>query len=438
MSSVWLRAIASVTIILTCLFSPVHANPLEVDDSRLAWAYGTIVDSITVTGNKNTRPHAVLREMQTQPGNVLEEPVIKRDIRFINDMSPFANVEVSADSLGPGHCALRIIVEERNELFTRLILPFLKYDFETGLTYGLRWSDKNFRGRMENLGLTITRNEREDEEVSFGWSAPWVGWKHLGVGAAVAYYHRGDEPADIQLIERTGFNTWVGFPLTESRIRFSQITFNVIVDKSLSGGRELEYKKELSFSPQVGYRFDSRDSQVFPIQGGTFFSAVRATYPLDDGRRTYYRFWNNMRHFRRVHKNGVLALLSDLQYQFGDFPAYAIQRLGGPRMLRGHPMGRYEGYHRWFGTIEWRYKFLPRKVFNFPHVKNFDVGLGLVTFLDSGIVWYDADSFTIDRLHGTAGVGLRFYSPIRDAMRFDFGVNGRGDYQFHFGTGIRF
>jgi outer membrane protein assembly factor BamA len=177
---------------------------------------------------------------------------------------------------------------------------------------------------------------------------------------------------------------------------------------------------------------------VFPIHGGTFFTAVRTTYALDHSRETYYRFWNRMRHFRRVHNNGVIALMSDFQYQFGDFPEYSIARLGGPRSLRGHPIGRYAGFHRWFGTFEWRYRFLPRKVFNFPYVKNFDVGLAFATFLDSGISWYDADSFTIDNLHGTAGVGIRFYSPIRDALRFDFGFNGRGEYQFHFGTGIRF
>ncbi|MEJ2722566.1 MAG: BamA/TamA family outer membrane protein, partial [bacterium] len=284
----------------------------------------------------------------------------------------------------------------------------------------------------------MTRNERGDEDVSFGWSAPWIGWKHVSVGTAANYYHRGDEPAEIQLIERTGVNTWVGFPLTESRIRFSQITCNLIFDKSLSGGRELEYKKELSFSPQIGYRFDSRDSQIFPTRGGTFFSAVRLTYPLDDGRRTYYRFWNYMRGFREVHENVVIAGLSDFQYQFGDFPDYAVVKLGGPGTLRGFPFGRFEGYHRWFGTIECRYKFLPRKVFNFPYIKNFDVGLGVVGFLDSGITWHDSDSFTLDNVHGTAGVGLRFYSPIRDVLRFDFGFSATGDYQLHFGTGVRF
>jgi len=254
----------------------------------------------------------------------------------------------------------------------------------------------------------------------------------------MSYYHRGDEPADLQVVERTGLNTWVGFPLTESRIRFSQITCNIIIDKSLSGGREIEYEKMLSLSPQVGYRFDSRDSHVFPSQGGTFFSAVRATYPLNDGRSTHYRFWNYMRRFRHVHRNGVIAVLSDFQYQFGDFPDYSLIRLGGPSSLRGHPIGRFEGFHRWYGTVEWRYKFMPRKVLYLPLIKAFDIGFAVVTFVDSGIAWYGTDTFTFDNLHGTAGLGLRLYSPVRDALRFDFGFNGRGDYQLHFGSGIRF
>jgi outer membrane protein assembly factor BamA len=175
-----------------------------------------------------------------------------------------------------------------------------------------------------------------------------------------------------------------------------------------------------------------------PTAGRTFFTAVRATYPLNDGRDVYYMFRNEIRFFRGVTEKSVIALLSNFAYQFGDYPDYSLLRLGGPSSLRGHERSRYSGFHRWFGTVEWRYEFLPRLVFPAPVVQEFDIGLSLVTFLDSGIVWNDTDDFKLDNFHGTGGVGLRFYSPIRDVIRFDFGVSPHGDYAFHLASGIRF
>ncbi|UCG52548.1 MAG: BamA/TamA family outer membrane protein [Candidatus Latescibacterota bacterium] len=404
----------------------------------MAWAYDTIVDSITVSGNRQTRTHVILREMETRPGQRLDEPTLVRDIRFLNGMSPFASVEVTAVELRPGHCALRIHVIERSELFVKAILPYLKYDFESGLTYGIRWNDKNFRGRIEQLAFTFTRNERRDENFSFGWTSPWIGWRHISVGARGNYFNRGDEPDEVSVLERTGLSGFVGFPLTESRIKFSQLQFVAALNKSRTGARYEETTKEISLSPLVGYRFDSRDSHVRPGQGIVFVTALRATYPLDDGHDVYYWLWNELRHFRSVGEKHVIGLLSDFQYQFGDFPDYSVLKLGGPRSLRGRQNGRFSGFHRWFGTVEWRYEVMPKKILRLPIVRTFDISLGLVTFIDGGIVWDDTDSFELENLRGTGGLGLRVYSPLRDVLRFDFGFNLRGSYRFHFGTGVRF
>jgi outer membrane protein assembly factor BamA len=256
----------------------------------------------------------------------------------------------------------------------------------------------------------------------------------MGVG----YFSRGDLPLDPSLLERTGFRAFVGIPLTESRITFSQLLLSGSVNKSRTGGINDETTKEVSVSPAVGYRYDSRNSQLVPSKGGTFGVSVSSTYALDDKRAPYYRVITDFRRFLGLTPKSTIGLYTNLNYQFGDFPDYSEVRLGGPGSLRGVENGRYRGFHRWIGTVEWRYKFLPRVVFDVPIINEFDIGLGLVTFLDSGLVWYGSDDFKLDNFHGTAGVGLRFYSPIRDVMRFDFGFTASGTYRFHLATGIRF
>lgn len=403
-----------------------------------------LVDSVTVSGNRYTKTHVVLREMETRPGDVLERTTIRRDIRFLNDMTPFSGVKVWADSLGAGRCALRIRVRERPGILVKAVLPQFKYDFERGLTYGVRWNNKNFRGSLEQVTVSYSRNEEDDDNASLSWAAPWLGWRHVSVGAGVSYYNRGDVPYEISVLEQLGFHGFVGVPLTESRITFSQVFVSLALDKSRIGGRDtgedngLEDHKELSLSPLLGYRFDSRDSPLRPTRGGTFGASVRATYPFDDGRETYYRFSNEVRYFTGFNENSVLAFLSSFDYQFGEFPGYSYLTLGGPGSLRGRPSGRFRGYHRWFQTVEWRYQFLPRVVFSLPVIHEFDVGVGLVTFVDTGIVWNASEDFDPTHFRGTGGAGLFFYSPIQDVIRVDFGFDLHGHYRFHTATGIRF
>jgi outer membrane protein assembly factor BamA len=427
-------------LLVFALLVPESALPSThaVVDSAVVHAYGTVVDSIVVTGNRDTKSYVFVREMETHVGGVLVKEDLERDIRFINDMSPVATATVSAEVVAPGHSVVRIHIEERNSLFLTSILPFLQYDFETGVTYGVRWKDNNFRARLEQLNFTYTRNERGDNDVSFSWGAPWIGWRHISVGAQIRHFNRGDTPREIETLERSGISGSVALPLTDSRARFAQVIGSLSLDKTITGSEDTDHTHETLVSPTVGFRFDSRNSSLRPSAGQTLLLNVGGSVPVDVERRTNYWIRARGRSFHGVSDRNVIALLSDVFYQFGDFPEYSLVKLGGSGTLRGHPDSRFSGFHRWFGTIEWRYLYLPTKVVPMPIVRSVDVGLAFVSFVDTGIVWHDASDFVFERVHGTGGFGIRFYTPLRDVFRLDFGFNTRGDARFHFGTGIRF
>ena len=428
--------------LLTVLFVPSLAFAQEptdtVDDTAIRWAYGTVVDSITVTGNKDTRDFVILREMETRPGDVLAERIIRRDIRFITDLSPFATVEVRADSTTPGHSALRIHVTERPGLLIKSILPIVQYDFVTGINYGVRWTDKNFRGRLENLNFQYTRNERDDDRATFSWFTPWIGWRHIGLGAGVAYFNRGDNSDEEVLLEAVSYFTFLSLPLTDSRIRFANLQTTFAVNKTRTGALGQSSDNETIFQPSIGYVFDSRDSGLRPRHGGRFQLTLFNNFPIEGARAPYYRVINDLRLFHPLRPQWVLAGYSNFNYQFGDFPDYSIIRLGGSGTLRGVPNGRWEGFHRWIQTVELRYLFIPKRVFWVPFFKYIDYGLGSVLFADGGIVWQDQGSFSWNNYHGSVGLGLRIYSPIRDVVRLDWGFNVHGEQRFTLAMGPRF
>jgi len=438
-------ALACLAIILFLgLPSALEAEPAPLNETGFEWAYWTIVDSVTVSGNNDTKPWVILREMETQPGEILDPATFRRDIHFLRDMTPFSSVEARADSLAPGHCAIRIEVRERSGILIRAVLPQVKYDFENGFTYGVRWNDQSFRGRLEDLTVSYMRNEQNDDAFNLSWSTPWIGWKHISLGVGAAYFNRGDIPDQICVLERIGLTSYVGIPLTESRITFSQLLLSLTFDKSRTGGEEEDGQtvesegKEVSVSPLVGYRFDSRDSGLRPTTGGTFSTSFRATFPIDDGRNLYYRVTAEGRRFKELGEKTVVGVFSHVDYQLGDYPDYSYIRLGGPESLRGYPINRFKGHHRWYSSIEWRYQFIPRTVFAFPIIHEFDIAMGFVTFVDSGIVWNGSEDFTLDMFHGTSGVGIDLYSPIQDVVRFEYGFSVHGAQLFHVSSGIRF
>jgi len=196
--------------------------------------------------------------------------------------------------------------------------------------------------------------------------------------------------------------------------------------------------RQVSISPMVGYRYDSRDSPIQPTDGITFGLSARATHPFNDGRDSYYLLSNDARYFRSLNHKTVVALLSNLDYQLGDYPAYSYLGLGGSGSLRGFEINRFRGHHRWFQTVEVRYLVLPRTVFPMPVIKEFDLSLGLVGFIDTGIVWDESQDFELSRFHGSTGLGLRFYSPVQDVFRVDVGFDLHGNYRLHTATGVRF
>jgi len=396
------------------------------------------VDSVTVEGNTKTKDFAVLREMELRPGMILQPEIWERDRRYLQDLGLFAAMSFRADSLGPGRCALRVKVKERSDLFLKMLVPVVNYDFEKGYSYGLRWNDRNFRGRRERLYASYMLESDHDERATLGWFAPWIGWEHLQLLADFSYFRRGEDPAGEAITESESFTAYVGIPLTESRIAYYQALTSLSWQrrKSLDArGRTVE---QHFLEPMVGLRFDSRDSWLRPHRGALFFMELRLFEAVSGPSQRYYSLREDYRAFLTFHERLTLGMLSALSYQFGHYPRYSTVQLGGASTLRGYAAGTFEGAHRWYQTLELRWEVLPRLVFKLPYVGFVDVGLSVVAFVDGGIAWRSEGEFRADRFHGGAGLGFRLYSPFQDVVRMDIGFNSSGAVYPYLGTGVRF
>ena len=215
MNSFARRVLTALLLALLTLHPPVNAESdlaseisPEFDPDAFEWAFGQVIDTITVTGNVKTRTIALLREMELRAGDQLDRIKLKRDQRYLTDLSSIATVVVDVYPVREGHCGLNITVTERPTIFLKLIYPIVEYNFNTNrFRYGLRVNNRNFRKRLETLSAGYTRNSVGDENASVGWQSRWIGLKHIGVGVWASYFSSGSEPVRLSVKEQTRLTT---------------------------------------------------------------------------------------------------------------------------------------------------------------------------------------------------------------------------------------
>lgn len=444
-SIVWRVPTALLLALLTAIppanaESSMASEPVPAFDADgFEWAYGQVIDTITVAGNVKTASTAILREMELRAGDQLDAVKLERDHRYLTDLSSIATVEFDVSPVREGYCRLDITVTERPTIFLKLIYPIVEYNFDTNrFRYGLRVNNRNFRRRLETFSAGFTRNSIGDNNAHLGWQTRWLGWRHIGLGAWVQYFDRGADQVRLSVLERISFTGAVSLPLTDSRISFAQLIGSVTLARNRLGYVGAPAEDEQLVSPSLGFSLDRRNSPLRPSHGGLFFVDVQTNRVVNGNGSTYYLLRNDVRLFESPARWLVFGARSSLVYQFGKFPEYIRFGMGGAGTVRGYANGVFEGNHRWIQSLEARISPLPTWIFSVPYAKQIDVTLSTVLFVDTGIAW-DADmDFQQTKWRGGFGFGFRLYSPFQDVVRVDFGFNRHGGKQFYFGTGIVF
>jgi outer membrane protein assembly factor BamA len=452
---------AALVLLLALLAGPttVRADAAAAGESpgfeadAFDWAYGMVIDSITVSGNVKTTSVALLREMESRIGTRLEKAKLARDHRYLTDLSSVATVSVDVYPIREGHCGIALAVTERPVVFLKLVYPVVEYDFNNErFRFGMRVNDRNFRGRLESFSLAYTRNSVGDDHAGFGWGTDWIGWRHIGAGASMSYFHRGGVGEELSIVEQTRLSTALSLPLTDSRIAFARVIGGLMFANNRLGATGTTFEDEVLVSPSLGFAFDTRDSPLRPTSGGLFFIDTQASRVVNGGGSTYYLLRNDIRLFHEVLPHTVVAANSNLAYQFGEFPQYIRFGMGGAGTLRGYGDGQFEGNHRWIQSLEFRVTPFPTWVFSVPYAKVVDVTLSAVLFADGGITWDSEQDYRHDPWYLGYGFGLRIFSPFQDVVRIDVGFNEQdvtdklrgqvirraGSAVFYFSTGLRF
>lgn len=422
-------------------------NSLPIPADTLELFEGMMVDSVVVRGNARTRSVTVTREMATRPGEPLDPGKISRDFNYIRGMGYFSDIDISIRKSSGCTCKVIVTVSERPDFFMKYPYPVLNYDIDDGISYGIKWKVKNFRGLGERISIYAIKRRDKEHGGNISWNTPWMLGRRIRFGIRYFNYRRLDEPVNEDFIKgQNGGSISLGIPLSDNMIRQvwlgSSLKFEsrhaalTIFEPGTGWRRDYYYQKFISLGLSLNY--DSRDNRITPSRGiwaGFSVSRERSVDGIDQ-KYSFFSFFNN--YYFSIPEAGTFILSNSTRIRDGDVPWFFRMEMGGAGDLRGYESEGRKGCAKIINTIQWRKRLFGPNVFSIPHVGKVDIAMNLVVFYDNGTLMDSFGKIGDTTLLSAGGMGFEILSPFQDLLRAEMAINEEGGVQYYWTSGIRF
>ncbi len=329
----------------------------------------------------------------------------------------------------------------RQNDYSLLFLPVVFYTPETRLALGAAMhycfnSESSFKnGRPSSLlaAITYTQNHQILNEINpdFYWRNGSLNLKgrlsytkfptlFYGIGNKTKaenkeYFTPQTVNVKIQLKRKMVSALKFGLHYEFEKSRIIKIKPHGLLDQTHIVGKNGGQVSGLGFDVD----WDSRNHIFFPTSGAYYRFSVLWFKPAFLSQFRFNKYQLDLRKYYALTSNQVIALQFYLQIITGKPPFQQLSLLGGRQQMRGYFEGRFRD--RQLGTIQFEYRFVPVWW-----------KLGLVAFLGAGDVAPDLQSFRLQNLKYSAGIGVRYLVRQQDRihLRLDvgFGQKSSGVY----------
>ncbi|HVO65857.1 MAG TPA: outer membrane protein assembly factor BamA [Syntrophales bacterium] len=388
------------------------------------------INRITFTGNTKTRDKVLRRQLSINEGDLYNSSKLKQSYNNLNQLRYFEEVNFQTEK-GPDETLtdVNIGVKEKPTGMFSIGGGYSATDHAIGTA---QISQQNLFGRGQTLSLKASLGGVSSlYELSF--IEPWLFdiplWSKFDLWNSYRQY-------DSYNLYTTGFGMTFGYPLSflgkgvSGYIGYKFSSFNVtdVLDTASQLIKD-QAGKTTSSTLSASIRRDTTDDYIFPTKGSRNVAGVDFVGGPLLGDEKFIRYGVKSTWFFPLPLDTVFAVQGQGGYIQGssdvkEVPIYERYYLGGLGSLRGlrdvgprdpvtgDPLG---GFTMLCFTAE----------FVFPIIKN--AGIKGVIFYDTGNAW--DSGYHLDDLRQTAGLGVRWYSPI-GPLRLEWGyVLDRKDFE---------
>jgi outer membrane protein insertion porin family len=406
------------------------------------------IGEVIIQGNQRTKTYVIERQIAIKSGDLFNATKLRYTLGKLQGLGYFQDVSVGFE---PGDTPEIInLILTLAEAKTGRIGISVGYGTQSGFSGGLSYSDNNWRGRGETLGVGFELGDREqywftleqpymDPKV-FAWrlGAYRRAWDDLGFYQDDEYQFRYDE-------DRKGAYIGAGRKFSE-RSKLSWFLTTEWQDVSITPHEEATPTQRQLEEMQSGENFmlsgvlrrDNMDIYAPFPKGDNQAIHVEKGLEALGGQWSYWKYWLDARFYAEL---GALTEMFERNFTVDDIPPILAVRmmigdangylpwavdytLGGDNTLRGYEDKRFRGDQMFLLNSELR---LPvhRTV-------------SLVLFYDIGKVWDSnrGENFDFGDMAQGYGMGVRVRTPLGN-LRLDF-AQGDEESRIHFGFGEMF
>ncbi len=254
--------------------------------------------------------------------------------------------------------------------------------------------------------------------MSFGYTLDkfWgVGNETIETGTEGYFREDFDLQLEVQVPPLLFFSDRSGFILDYQHTKIVDVEENqFLIDETVTG-----YQGGDLFGAGINLVWDRRDNLFYPTSGHyQFIKFIVYTEPSD---YTFTTFELDVRHYKKLFKNQVLATNLYLKNVSGNAPFYELPALGGHQRMRGYFQGRYRDKNYVTLQTEYRQYFWKR--------------FGFVAFGGIGDVSEEITDLSLNELKYSFGGGLRYLFNKKEHvnLRMDIGIGRDGNTGIYFG-----
>jgi outer membrane protein insertion porin family len=372
---------------------------------------------INIIGNTKTRDKVIRRELFVVEGDLYSRTKLKDSYLALNRLRYFEEIDFQTQK-GPDETLTDVNISVK-EKATGMFSIGAGYSALDQAVVSAQVSQQNLFGRGQTLSLKASLGSRFTlYDLSF--TEPWLFDIPLRSKFDLWNLYR---EYDTYKLDSSGFGTVLGYPL--SRYVTGYVGYRLSFDtvKEVLDTASYYIKKQVGKTSSSGVSLsitrDSTDDIMFPSTGSKNTVSLEHTGGPLLGDVSFTRYGATSAWFFPLPFDTVFGIRGRIGYMTAnegkEVPIYERYYLGGINSLRGlREVGPIDPAT---GTVIGGLTLLNFNVeYIFPLIKN--AGMKAVVFFDTGNSW--ESGYHAGDMRKTAGVGVRWYSPI-GPLRLEWG-----------------
>jgi outer membrane protein insertion porin family len=384
---------------------------------QIAKAKLVYFNRINITGNTKTRDKVIRRELSVVEGDLYNRTNLKNSYMALNRLRYFEEIDFQAEK-GPNETLTDVNIRVK-EKATGMFSVGAGYSALDHAVISAQVSQQNLFGRGQTLSLKASLGS-STQLYDLAFIEPWLFdmplWSKFNLWNLYREY-------DSYNLDSKGFGATFGYPLWKDVTGYIGYRLSIDNVRDINDLASYYVKKQAGQLTSSGVTLtltkDTTDDTLLPTKGWRNSISVDYTGGPLMGDVSFTRYGASSFWFHPLPLDTVFGIRSRIGYMNGnegkEVPIFERYYLGGINSLRGlRSVGPTDPAT---GDVIGGLTMLNFNVeYLFPLIKN--AGMKGVVFFDTGNTW--ESGYQLGDMRKTAGVGIRWYSPI-GPLRLEWG-----------------